>query len=190
MVYNELVVYGQTIQTAQTAQRAVADVSGIAYFAPIFAFLLVFVVVYAVLLKTRLLGEHKLGLVFVSFLVATLFISFAGGIDYVLTITPWLAILLISLFFVLLLAGLIGKEMEFMNKPVGVIVLIVSGIIFLVSGYVVFSEVIGQYFPYSRNYVINTGSEFIFSPRVVGAVVILIVAALASIVLVKYSKEK
>ena len=38
-----------------------ADISAITYFAPIAAFLIVFAVVFAVLIKTKILGEHKLG---------------------------------------------------------------------------------------------------------------------------------
>ena len=76
------------------------DISGIAYFAPIFAFLLVFAVVFAVLWKLKIIGESKWGILFVSFLIATIFISAAGVKDYVLSVTPWFAILILSLFFI------------------------------------------------------------------------------------------
>ena len=68
------------------------DVSGISYFAPILAFLIVFVIIFAVLNKTKIFGEvNNWVLLFVSFLVATVFVSAAGVRDYVLTITPWFA---------------------------------------------------------------------------------------------------
>ena len=184
MTYN-VVRYGQSAETGQIAQRAFADVSGIAYLTPIFSFLLLFSVVFAILLKTKLLGEHKLGIAFISFLISSIFVSFRNGVQYVLTIIPWMSILLIALVFVFILLGLIGKDMDFMNKKIGVAVLIVAVVLFLVSAFFVFSETIGQYVPYTRNYQPNIFSDFVFSPRVVGAIVLLIFAGLTSLVLVK-----
>ena len=66
------------------------DISGVTYFEPILAFLVVFVVLYAVLAKTKILGEdNKFVNIFASFLVATIFVAAAGVREYVLTITPW-----------------------------------------------------------------------------------------------------
>jgi hypothetical protein len=164
-----------------------ADISTVAYFAPILSFLLVLSVVFAILVKTKILGDNKIGLIFVSLIIATIFVSFAGVREYVLTITPWIAVLIISLFFILLLVGFVGKDMVFMNKGIGIGVLIVAGLIFLISGFVVFSDVISQHVPFSDQYQVNPATGFLYSPRVVGAVVLLIVAGIASWILVKSS---
>ena len=63
-----------------------ADLSAITYFAPIAAFLLVFIVIFAVLIKTRLLGTNKWMLIFLAFLIASIFISVAGARQYIQTI--------------------------------------------------------------------------------------------------------
>src|SRR3989338_5683657 len=121
------------------------EVAGISYFAPLLAFLIVFIVVFALLNKTKILGEEKFVQLFVSFLIATIFVSAAGVRDYVLTITPWFAVLVISLFFVLLIMGFVGKQADFMQKGVGITAIIVLVIIFLVSGFIVFSGAILPY---------------------------------------------
>ena len=56
----------------------VADVSAITYFAPIAAFLVVFLVAFAILHKSRLLGDLKWVNLFVSLVLAALFISVAA----------------------------------------------------------------------------------------------------------------
>lgn len=167
-----------------------ADISAIAYFAPVFSFLIVFAIVFAVLLKTKVLGENNWGLLFVSFLIATIFISAAGVKDYVLTIVPWFAVLVISVFFILLLAGFIGK-VDFLQKPMQVGVLIILLIIFLVSGFVVFSDIVGPYLPGPAFGLGDVDPatffflDWLYSARVVGAIALLVAAALASWILVK-----
>lgn len=163
------------------------DVSGLGYFAPILAFLVVVTVVFAVLNKTKLLGENLLGQLFVSFLVATIFVSAAGVREYVLTITPWFAVLVVSLFFILFVSGFVGKPIEGMNKGIGIVAVLVLVIIFLVSGFVVFSDVIGPYLP--------GGSESerlgdIYSSRVFGALLLLAIGGIVSWVLARGVAKK
>ena len=166
------------------------EVAGISYFAPLLAFLIVFIIVFALLNKTKILGEEKFVQLFVSFLIATIFVSAAGVRDYVLTITPWFAVLVISLFFVLLIMGFVGKQADFMQKGVGITAIIVLVIIFLVSGFIVFS---GAILPYLTgggdnpliNYFIGQG---VYSSRVFGALLLLVISAVVSWVLVRQSK--
>jgi len=155
----------------------VADLSAITYFEPILAFLVVFVVTFAVLAKTKLLGESQFVNVFVSFLIATIFVSAAGARDYVISVTPWFAILLVSLFFIFVLVGLTG-DIEWMSKGAGIAALVLLGIVFLVSGYLIFSS-------YLNNPDIVKFFDFISSSRISGAIALLIVGAIASWVLVK-----
>jgi len=165
------------------------DVSGIVYFGPIFAFLLVWVVLFAVLNKTKLLGDGKFVQIFVSFLIATIFIALGGVKEYVLTIAPWFAVLLISLFFILAMLGLAGKVSAGLTKGLGVTFLILLVLVFLISGIVVFSNVLAPYLPGSS---VAGGSEdilqftdWLYSDRVVGAIVLVIASAFVSWILVK-----
>jgi hypothetical protein len=167
------------------------DLSGITLIAPIIAYLLVFLVSAAILFKTEVLGDNKWVQIFVSLFIASLFVAFAGTREYVLTIVPWFAVLLVSLFFVLFLVGFMGGSSDFMKKGIGIAVIVVLGLIFLVSGFVVFSDVIVNYLPGPD---FGAGDEnatllfsWLYSPRVLGAILLVVVSAIAAWILVKSS---
>lgn len=165
----------------------VADVSALNYFAPIAAFLLVFVVVFAVLYKLKLVGESKWVQLFISLLIASIFVSAAGTKDYVLTVIPWIAVLIVSLFFILLLTGFIGEGAK-MGKGLGIAILIILALIFLVSAFVVFNDVL--LFPGSQiSEDTPIGSlvffDWLYSERVLGAIILIIASAIVTWVLVK-----
>jgi len=154
------------------------DLSGITLIAPVLAYLLVFLVSAAILVKTEVLGENRWVQIFVSLLIASIFVSFAGTKDYVLTIVPWFAVLVLSLFFVMMLIGFMGDKADFMKKGIGIVVVVLLGLIFLISGFVVFSDVLFEY--------LAIGSELeLLSPRVYGAVLLAVVSAVAAWILVK-----
>lgn len=166
-----------------------ADVSAITYFAPIAAFLIVFVISFAIFAKIKLLGESKFVNIFISFLIAAIFVSAAGARQYVQTIIPWIAVLLIALVFILAITGFIGKEAAF-TKGIGIGFIVLFGLVFLVSAFVVFSNILVNYLPgpfFGRD--LNPEAEFalswFYSPRVAGAILLIIVSAAVSWILVK-----
>jgi len=71
------------------------DISGLYFFMPVFSFLFVFMIVWAVLAKTKLLGEAGFINFFVSFIMAIIFMSFSSLDLYVRTIIPWFVVLFI-----------------------------------------------------------------------------------------------
>ncbi len=150
------------------------DLSFFGYFAPIIAFLIVFTVSFAVLLKIKIFGEHRAGLLFISFLIATLFVSFAGTLTFVQTVVPWFAVLLLSFAFILVLVGFAGNVPKGFHTGLSVFFIVALLLVFLVSGIVVFSDSVPVYL-----------LDIVGSSRVVGAVVLLIVAGIASAVLLK-----
>jgi hypothetical protein len=153
------------------------DVSWLAYYMPIFGFLFVFTVIYAVLAKTEILGGSPFTNVLVSFIFGIIFISFAPGVNYIQTIIPWFVILILSLFFLMMIVGLAQKDMDKFMKPslawafLGLLV-----VIFLWSAIVVFN-------PYLKPAI----DRFLYSERLSGAVLLAIVAAAAAWVLTRKS---
>ena len=163
------------------------DISGISYFAPLLAFLVVFVIVFALMNKTKLLGENVFIQLFVSFLISTIFISGAGVRDYVLTITPWFAALIVSLFFLMFILAFVGKPLDDWNKGIGILFVIVLIIVFLISGFVVFSDFIMPYLS-GENSEGTIGwlfNQSIYNSRVFGALLLVVVSALVSWVLMR-----
>lgn len=170
------------------------DVSGLAYFMNIFGFLLVFLVVYAILFKTKILGESPFVNSFTSFIFAIIFVVFAPGVEYVQTIIPWVAILIICLFCVLLIAGLAQKDLDKFMKPGLAWAFIVPLIIvFLVSAIIVFNPLLTPYLPGSSGSGGNSSllffKDWVYSDKVLGAILLLIVAAAASWVITRKAKK-
>lgn len=168
---------------------ATADISGITYFLPIISFLIVFIVIYALLAKTKILGE-SLGIqLFVSFLLATIFISASAPRNYVETIIPWFVVVLISLFLILAIIGFIGKPAEGMSKGIGMIFVIILGLMLLGSAFFAFSDYLSPYLPGSSSNGANPNilafTDWLYSSRVAGALLLVVAAAIVSWVLVK-----
>lgn len=166
-----------------------ADVSAFTYFAPILAFLIVFIIMFALLRATKILGEEKFIQLFAAFIIATVFVTASSVRQVVLDVIPWFALLLIALFFILALAGFIGKK-DMVGKPIGWVFIVLLIIVFLIAGVKVFSSTLAPYLPGPS---FGAGGDadllgffgWLYSPRVAGAILLLGVAALVSWVLVK-----
>ena len=96
----------------------VVSVGAVSYFVPIFAFLLVAIVIYALLRKTGVLGGSELVSLFISLILAAFFVVEASLVDFVQFSSAWFAVLIIGVFFLLvILAFLPGKEpLSFLTK--------------------------------------------------------------------------
>lgn len=168
-----------------------ADLSGISYFLPILSFLIVFIIVYAVLKKIELIKEQWVN-IFVSFILATIFVSVVGARDYVVNIVPWFAILFVSLFLILLILGLVGKQVDFLHKGIGIAFVVATVLMFFISAIFVFSDYFSPYLPWNNGYGANpdvlTITGWFFSGRVLGAILLLVVSAVVSWVLVNAKK--
>ena len=157
---------------------AITDVSWLAYYMPIFGFLLVFTVMYAILAKTKILGEAMGTNLIVSFIFAIIFVSFAPGVRYVQTVLPWFVVLIISLFFFLLIVGFSQKDVDkFMKPAVSWAFIGLLAVVFLWSAIVVFN-------PFLQPYV----DRFTYDDRISGAVLLLAIAAAASWIMTRKGK--
>ena len=147
----------------------VLDISGLTYFMPLFGFLFVFVIVFALLEKTKLLGENKFISILISFIVAIIFATMTSVREYVEQVTPWFAVLIIALFFILIIIGLSQQKIDAIMKPGFVwVFIIVLIIVFLLSATKVFSLWSGV-----KDFVTNEA-------RIAGAIILLIIAAIAA----------
>lgn len=152
-----------------------SPVEGLNFFMPIFAFLFIFVLVYALLLKTKVLGESKFVHLFIAFLMAIFFIVNASLVDFVRFNSSWFAVFLVSIFFILLMIGFTHGKTEVFQKAWVAWVLIIGLIIFFIisSSYV---------FNWALNW--NMVKNF-FNSSWVSFIVLLIVALIASWIITK-----
>ena len=167
------------------------DVSWLNFYMPIFGFLFVFVVMLAILMKTKVLGENQFVNLIVSFIFAIIFVTFAPGVDFVTTIIPWFVILIITLFFVLMLIGFSQKDVDAMMKPWLAWVFIGAlAIVFLVSAMVVFGSAFdgwlpGQADPKDANSFLISMKNFFYGEQFLGALILFIVTVVASWLITK-----
>lgn len=169
-----------------------ADVSAFVYFAPILAFLLVFAIMLALLHKLKLVGENIYVQLFMSFVIATIFITAGGVRQLVLSVIPWFAVLLIALFLIMILVNFMGKQEMVIGKGFAWVFVVLLIIIFLVAGIKVFSGTLGPYLPWASVNDVQDADPalvgffgWLYSPPVTGFILLVIVAALVSWVLVK-----
>lgn len=87
-----------------------AAISSVSYFLPIFSFLFVFLVVYAVLVKTGILGDNKGIAVFISLILATFFIVNAQMVEFVQFNASWFVVFLICILFIMMFLGFVSKD--------------------------------------------------------------------------------
>ncbi len=116
------------------------DISGLSFFMPVFSFLFVFLIVYALLAKFKILGESKLINVLISLIVAIIFMSFSSLKLYVQTIIPWFVVLLVVVFLVLILGFFTSKDWSPKSWLAWIIVIVLLAI-FLLSAIKVFNPV-------------------------------------------------
>jgi len=130
------------------------DISGIYFFMPVFSFLFVFLIVYAVLAKTKILGDSGFVNLLVGFIIAIIFMSFSSLELYVKTVVPWVVVLLICVFLVLLIAGLSTKDLEKIMTPTfGWVIIGILILVFLISAVRVFNPV------FHPDLIITTGEN-------------------------------
>jgi hypothetical protein len=90
---------------------AEASLGAASYFLPIFAFLLVFIVVYALMKKTAVLGGSEPIMLFISFVLASFFIVEASLVDFIQFNSAWFGVFAVAIFFLVALMGFVpGKE--------------------------------------------------------------------------------
>ena len=167
----------------------VLDISGVFFFMPVFSFLFVFLITYAILAKTQILGEMNWINVFVSFILAIVFMSFSSAELYVRTVIPWFVVLVIAVFFILIIAGF-TKNLDTIMKPwFAWLIIIVLGIVFLVAAINVFNPVFHPDLiitgAESGPGVVEQFKDFISSSRVAGSFILLIVAGIVAWVVTK-----
>jgi len=130
---NELIDAGMEATTS-----AGADVSMIGQLAPVFAFIIVFVLAFALIKKSKILGEHVIFDLLISFIIAIVFASVTGVREIVLSVIPWFAVLLIALFFVLILTTFACAD-DVPKKFLVWLFLILMIVVFLIAGIKVFA---------------------------------------------------
>ena len=161
-----------------------ADITFYTWFMPIFGFFFVFIIMFALLDKIKILGDSKAINLFISFVIAIIFATVSSVRQYIQAVIPWFAVLIITLFFILMIVGFSQKKIDdFMKPGITWVFIALLIIIFLVAAIKVFGSAVTQYLPgYPSNSKVK---NFLFSDQFLGAFLLLVIAAVASWVLTK-----
>lgn len=165
------------------------DISAFEFFLPILAFLVVFLIGFFALKKSKLI-ENAFTESLVAFIIAIILISASGPRAFILAIIPWFSIVLIAMFLVLALGGFLEKGT--LPKGIGKAFMWVMVAIFIITGFFVFSNYILPYLPGFASLPGNPGNpgllsafSWLYSPQVAGALLVLGIGALVSWYLTK-----
>ena len=147
---------------------------------PVISFLFIFILIYALLVKTKVLGENNMISLFLSLIIASFFIVNVNLVEFTKMNISWFVVFIVCLFMILLMLSFVGKEAsEFFvknTKVAGVLVALVI-IMFIVSS------------SYAFNWAINFDSaQSLFDKEWFGMVLLIIVAGIVSFVLTKKVK--
>lgn len=111
------------------------DISFLSEAMPLWIFALVFVLVYAILAKTKILGGNKWIDSIISIILAIIFTTFTGVREYLANLTPWFAVLLSILFFLFLMVAFMLKSDDWskFTKPITIVFIILLGVIAIIA---------------------------------------------------------
>ncbi len=152
------------------------DISILNNFLPLFVFVLIFVFLYAILEKTKLLGDSSRFNFLVSLCIAVMSMFSGSSTELILAVLPWYIFLMFFLLLLFTLFMFFGVDAKDVWPKVGgqTTVFIVMIIALIVSITKVFGPVFTPYAVEGTSNVFRT----IFHPRVVGAFFILLIASL------------
>jgi len=154
---------------------ASASLRFVEFLLPVISFLFVFVVIYAIMAKTEVLGKSQGLLLLLSLVLASFFIINVSLVDFVEFSASWFSVIIVFVFLTFLLLAFFPGGLDFLkNKAVSWVVLGLMIAFFLVASSFIF------------NWTINWDvlSEGVHTDWF-GFVILIAVAALASWVITK-----
>jgi len=156
---------------------------------PVFSFLFVFVIIYAILFSTKILGQSKFILLLVSFIMSIIFMSVSSLELYLRTIIPWFILLFVIVFLILLIAGLATKKLDdILTSKFTWVIVIVLIVIFLILAIKVFNPVFHPDLGVTSGEgtsMIQQIRDYFGSSRVVGSILLVVVAVIVSWVITR-----
>jgi len=156
------------------------------YFLPLLIFFLVFVIVFALLRKTKIIGENSWFNFTVALTAAIIFIASSSLKQYVAMTVPWLVAMLVIVFFIVLIYAFIGggKFESWLGPALALIVVIALIFILLISAINVFAPLMKSVTGGEEAFNVIT---MIKNPSMLAGILLLLLAALASTILTKKS---
>ena len=154
------------------------------FFLPIFSFLFIFVIVFAVLDKFKLMGENKTVKFIAALSIALLFLFSQETLNFVNFVTPWFVVLVVVALFILALFMFMGvkeKQMEETVRDPRVYwtVLVIIIILLIAAIGTVFSDFFATEGGEITDPTKASITQILVHPRVLGALFLLVIVSFA-----------
>lgn len=149
------------------------DVTGLQHFSSIFVFLFVWIIVYAVLLWTKILGENKFVHALIGLLLAIFVLISPLATDVVASVAPFLAVVFLFIVLVSVASTMLGANIEAFPALKGVFLVFIVLIIVISVGVKV-REQAG--IPSETQKDLSKTVNLIFHPTFLGTVLVLAIA--------------
>ncbi len=128
------------------------ELAGLDFLMPVIVFAFVLLISYAFLKKTNVFGDTPFYWA-ISFILAGVFVSFDSLILYLISVMPWFVVLILSMFMLLVLAGVSSKNIDWiMGSKLGFVFIGLLVFVLLIAGIRVFN-------PALHSELILTGGE-------------------------------
>jgi hypothetical protein len=152
------------------------DVTGLQYFTNFFVFIFVWLVIYAVLSTTKILGDNKGVPIIIGLIIALLVIISPVVTGAIAAVSPWFALVFVMIILVLVALKTLGvAKTDLSSLPqlkmlliIGIIIIFVVGIAAYVREEAAIPD--GEELDYSKT------PSVIFHPKVLGIVFVLLIA--------------
>ncbi|HII14969.1 MAG TPA: hypothetical protein HA362_01540 [Nanoarchaeota archaeon] len=167
---------------------SIMDIGILDYFVPVFVFLLIFGIIFALLEKVSIFGKNKGLNALIAFAIAFLFILTPDLLGIVKIMTPWFTILFVFVIMIVLLFMFVGVKESVITEAItdkGAWIIIVICVIILIYA---MTQVYGSQIQNintdgnlteSGTSVTSQIGKVIFHPRVLGMFLLLLIAAQA-----------
>jgi len=160
------------------------DLGVLIYLTPLFTFLFILVISYAVLDKFKLLGDNIAPKAIAAFSMAMIFILSTRMIKIVNLATPWFILLIFLGFFIVAMLMFMGVKEDAISKAVksgNVVwpVIIISLILFIISITSAFQDVQSPYEEGDERTRTSEGLRALVHPRLLGALFLLVMCVYA-----------
>jgi len=155
---------------------------------PLLTFAFAFILIYAVLKKTKILGETGVINVITSLILSIILLAFTSVGNYIANITPWFATIMVILFFFFMFIAFLIKEPAAFLKPLAIVFIIIFALILIVAIFYTFPDT-QAYLPGQSedgaNSIALTIKHFIFEERFLSGFLLLIIAVIVGFIITR-----
>ena len=149
------------------------DVTGLQHFSSIFVFLFVWIVVYATLLWTKILGQNNFVNMLVGLLIGLFVLITPLATDIISSIAPFLAVIFVFILLITMAAKMLGGDAEAFPGLKAVFIMFIVIIVFVAAGTKIKEGINSQ--EETQKDFSNT-VNIIFNPTVLGTVLVFAIA--------------